>query len=223
MVLPTANRLLEHTLFMSTKTVYFIRHAESQYNERKKRISTWLMCQCFCDPKLYDPGLSSQGVSQCKALRAKIKQEGLDKQIQLVYTSPLTRALRTCVAAFENELPVIVTPSIREVMDTCGDIGRNPASLQSDFPGVDFSGVGDEWWYYDEEQGSDIPLAEPRSVLHDRQKEFTAMLLAREESVIAVVSHSMFIKTMTGAVFKLANCGIKKTVLSSDGTYRVAH
>eukprot|EP00462_Mataza_sp_D1_P007663 CAMPEP_0175120004 /NCGR_PEP_ID=MMETSP0087-20121206/381_1 /TAXON_ID=136419 /ORGANISM="Unknown Unknown, Strain D1" /LENGTH=218 /DNA_ID=CAMNT_0016401405 /DNA_START=45 /DNA_END=701 /DNA_ORIENTATION=- len=204
------------------KEVYFIRHAESVYNEFKKKPSTWLCCMGCRDPKIYDPALSAKGVEQVKALRQRVLQQGLDKIAEVVFVSPLSRALDTCIGAFPPEIAetkIEVSPDVREVMDTCGDIGQNATDLEQRYEDLDFSSLENNWWYFESAKGPNIPAKEPKAVLLERQNRFTQMLQSREESVIVVVSHSMFIKTLTGGLFKLPNCGIKKTVLTDAGRF----
>lgn len=59
--------------------------------------------------------------------------------------------------------------------------------------------------------------AEPKPVLRDRMDELRAFLLSRSERHIALVGHSGFFKTFTGASSKLANCQLARFVLSADG------
>ena len=167
---------------------------------------------------MYDPPLSPIGQQQVSKLRQLILNQQLNHSVQMVFVSPLSRALDTCWGGFEgDEKLTVVSPLIAEEMDTTGDIGRQPSELQSDYPQFDFSSLSENWWFFDTEKGPRIPVAEPKHVLRNRQDDFMAMLLARPEQTIAVVGHSMYIKSITGAPSKLPNCGILKTTVTAQG------
>lgn len=197
----------------AVKTVYWIRHAESEYNAIMRRPATWLRCRCCCDPMIYDPPLSMNGEEQTRRLRQHILALGLQTEVQHVFSSPLTRSLQTAVGAFGGDVPILVEHKVREVLDTCGDIGRPPLELQAEFPDLSFAHLDEHWWHYGTKGGPMVPVAEPRRVLQTRSTQFLAQLWARQESVLAVVAHSAFIKHTLGHSTKLPNCGIAKTTL----------
>jgi len=204
-----------------SKTIYFIRHAESEYNRYKAALSTWLLCKCWCccDPGLYDPDVSPHGEKQLTTLRERVLREKLNEETEVVIYSPLQRAIKTMLAAFpDDSVPRVVDPACREVMDTTGDIGKNKQDLYQSFPSLDFSSLEDNWWYYDQTKGPNVAVDEPRANLMKRCEDFKATLNARDEKVIAVVSHSMFIKTISYTQSKLPNCGIMQCTLAADGT-----
>jgi len=82
------------------KTLYLIRHAESQYNAYMHSPLNWLTFRCCFDPRIYDPVLSARGELQAKRLHEKLIKENIMPKIDLVVSSPLTRSIQTAVFAF---------------------------------------------------------------------------------------------------------------------------
>jgi len=82
------------------KTIYLIRHAQSQYNAYMHSPLNWLTFRCCFDPKIYDPLLSPKGEGQAKKLYQKLLKESLLQKIDLVVTSPLIRSIQTALFAF---------------------------------------------------------------------------------------------------------------------------
>ncbi|RLN67999.1 hypothetical protein BBP00_00001265 [Phytophthora kernoviae] len=213
----------------STKTLYCIRHGESTYNEwRKTSILnfSWIWVR---DPMIFDAPLSAKGKKQAEKLHNTIKDKKLEDQIQVIITSPLTRAIETTIEAFpDTKIPIIVEPSCREMMDTACDIGRVPAELAKQFlplVDIDFSMLDPFWWLEIEKfprtgpgnappanivapktAEEVLPLRESEKELDARICEFIAKLAERPEEHIAVVGHSSFFKRMLGMSRKLNNC-----------------
>lgn len=199
-----------------SKTIYFIRHAESEYNAYKKQLSVWLCCKCCFDPLIYDPKLSPFGQTQLISLKNVLNDNGILNSIQVVLVSPLTRTLLTCLSVFDNikqskgeNVPIIVEPILTEILDTSADVGRTRRELEKDYPHLDFSKCVDEnWWYYDKTKGPRIPVKEPTVDITDRIYKIKQLLANRPEQIIAVVSHSALIKKLTSSFTKIPPCGI---------------
>jgi len=201
----------------TNKTVYFIRHGESEYNAYKSRTSTWLSCRCWCccDPNFQDPRLSAKGKSQVEGLKTEVARLQLDTSVQVIYVSPLSRAIDTCLGAWPGNRPqIVVSELISEVMDTLGDVGRPPEELSLEYPVLSFDKLPKAWWFYDETKGPLTPVKEPATFLKKRQERFLQELAGRAESTIAVVGHSAFIKHITASNSKLPNCGIMRASLN---------
>ena len=97
-----------------TKDVYFIRHGESMYNKwRRESFRNPCVLCCVCDPMLFDAGLSPAGEAQVRALHGELRsaQHPWLDEVELVVTSPLTRAIETCLGAFFPESSYITSPS----------------------------------------------------------------------------------------------------------------
>ena len=221
-----------------SKTVYWIRHAESEYNASQKKPSRIFSCRCCCDPGIIDAPITPKGQRQVQRLHESLHRLKLFDAVELVISSPLTRALQTAIGGFKgSQAAVMVHADIREIVDTYCDIG-SPVSelrLQEAFSNVDFSELekiedreeeeeeryvelkgaiphSDAWWFYSIEHGPRIPIGEPKAVVDARAKHFLSFLASRPERVIALVSHSSFIRKLIGGS-KLSNCGMAETIL----------
>ncbi|EQC34496.1 hypothetical protein SDRG_07824 [Saprolegnia diclina VS20] len=200
------------------KTIYFVRHGESTFNEWRTR-SLWTFSWIFVkDPMIIDAPLSPKGELQVQQLHNEILQKKLHESIQLVITSPLTRAIQTALGGFEgSSIPFQVHASCREMLDTACDIGRQPSELAEAFMGkcVDFTSLRDYWWLPTPPATpmptpttpKDVaPLRETSTEVNRRILELLRHLNELPEMHIAVVCHSSFIKRATKASRKLANC-----------------
>ena len=188
---------------------------------------------------IYDPKLSKAGSTQVNKLKMKVENEdGIPtKKIELVITSPLTRAIDTCLGSFfpndttEKRLfgdKPLVCPLTREKLHKSGDIGISCSSLKEKYGNnrLDFSVLEqhqhpEQWWYDEEELPNGGPLALVQESAHKTKKRckmFLEWLSKREETYIVVVCHSYFIKHLTNMSRKLNNCEIKKYDLSIQPT-----
>jgi broad specificity phosphatase PhoE len=122
----------------SNREVIFIRHGESFINTFKKDN---LKIEEISEDKrkiITDADLTSLGYSQAEETREKLKEIKID----LVYTSPLYRTLRTTQILFKNHPSnpkVVVLPLIREIFFSSHDIPKELSVIKSEFPSFDFS------------------------------------------------------------------------------------
>ena len=161
-------------------------------------------------------------------------------KVQLVVTSPLSRAIDTCLGSFfpDNivataETPVrsygprpLVCALPRERLHKSGDVGISMSALQEKYPNqLDLSELAThlhpEQWWYDE---TDLPNGGARAIVPEtllktqkRVELFTEWLRKRPETCIAVVCHSNFIKSFTRMSRKLNNCEIKCWQIDGGG------
>ncbi|TDH73667.1 uncharacterized protein CCR75_007032 [Bremia lactucae] len=210
----------------ATKTLYCIRHGESTYNEWRLR-SLWSFSWMWVrDPMIVDAPLSTMGHKQVAKLHELIQSTHLDKKIQVIITSPLTRAIETAIGVFPaTNVPIIVDPLCREMLDTACDVGRVPTELAQHFVAqqdIDFSKLNSTWWLNDGAGGPSnasrativapktpnevLPLRESQEDLDARIRDFVTKLEERPEQHIAVVGHSSYFKRMLGMNRKLHNC-----------------
>jgi len=139
------------------------------------------------DPGIPDPKLTPDGLAQ--AMHAAESLSG--HPIRRVIVSPYTRALQTAapiVAALN--VPVHVTPLIRERYHFSCDIGTPASRLAAAWPDHDFSHIDEVWWPAATESGESTAA---------RAAEFRAQMAddpAWRETL--VVSHWAFILTLTG-------------------------
>jgi broad specificity phosphatase PhoE len=166
--------------------VLCIRHGESTFN------AAWRTCSV--DPLHFDAPLSPAGVEQVRAARRVLA----DVPVDLVITSPLTRALQTTTGLFDRHRrrpPILVHPLMRERVENSCDVGRPPAQLAIDFPAIDVAHLDDVWWHDDgapDERGICI---EPVSSVAARAAQFRAYLRKRPERCIAIVGHARSFST----------------------------
>lgn len=182
------------------KTLYLVRHGQSEYNAYYEKH--------FKDPMdLFDADLTSSGVEEARAV---VLSCALPKSVALALTSPLTRAVRTCLLALPPEYKngksrrYQVTPLMAEHLEASCDIGRPPAELAAAFPQLDFEGLPDVWWYVPEEYRQGItPEASRRLFTEEGRREsakdfrkrvdaFAKMLSGTSETSIAAFAHADF-------------------------------
>uniref|UniRef100_A0A6V3K2X2 Phosphoglycerate mutase-like protein n=1 Tax=Lotharella globosa TaxID=91324 RepID=A0A6V3K2X2_9EUKA len=142
------------TLARGTKLIYFVRHGQGYHNlaaaESKFR------CDCreentgncpYLDAELTDPKLTPLGVKQANKL-ARITKE-LKLQPEIVYLSPLCRAIQTGLVGFTHlieeksvSVPFVAAPGAREQsgLHMC-DKRRNLKDIKEEFPQVDFEHI----------------------------------------------------------------------------------
>lgn len=181
---------------MPAKTIHFIRHAQSLHNARVLEVPDEDIARR--DPSLRDAPLTELGHSQARALTAEVTQL---QDVEIVITSPLTRAIQTMLTAFaDHPARRIVEHRHREHQDSFCDIGRAPDQLAAEFPMLRFDHLENPWW-------SEVPyhdgpyLREPLDQLAHRVEVFADWLQTRPEQTIAVVGHGTFLRTLTGKVF----------------------
>ena len=113
-----------------------MRHAQSTYNHAIRSPLTWLKPTFYFrgfdpGPKFIDARLSDVGLKQVESMRNKlIDLENSDQIFQkcdLIITSPLSRAIQTCLGVMKNNLntKIIAHPGIKEVARSSCDIGRD--------------------------------------------------------------------------------------------------
>lgn len=181
---------------MPSKQIHLIRHAQSAHNARALEVPDEEVVRL--DPAMRDAPLTPLGQAQAQALAEEVA--GLH-QIELIVTTPLTRAIQTMLAAFrDHPAPRLVEPLHREYLDSFCDVGRPPAALAVDFPMLRFDHLDDPWWYV--AQSGNAPFArEDHSHFEARIEGFRHWLAARPEHTIAVVGHSTFLRRLTGMPF----------------------
>lgn len=180
------------------KSVFLIRHGESTFNA--------IYAKTLVDPGLIDAPLSPTGETQ--VVQARTRAQALN--VDLVVSTPFTRALQTARGLFGASHPLVIEPLHRERVTASCDIGRSPKLLAADFPDLSFDHIGDPWWHCEDVDASGIPQ-EPLDVVHGRVAEFRNWLRGRPETRIAVVGHSAFFFHMTS--HKFANCEILETTV----------
>ena len=194
---------------MAQKLVLCIRHGESTFNA--------LAGGGGPDPLHYDARLSEVGEQQVERAREKLRAIAID----LVITSPLTRALQTAAGLFADHPAspkILVEPLHRERVENSCDIGRSPALLSIEFPSFALDHLPDVWWHNEGDPDERGVCIEPVESVQSRAKAFKRLLLARPERAIAVVGHGTFFYNLTGKF--LANCDVVEFALDDPASSR---
>jgi len=144
--------ILEHfESRLKQKIILFIRHAQSQYNAWKIKNIINLLTVYENKIENYDPCLTELGNNQCKNLKRELDSYN-QFQVDLVFVSPLRRAIQTFLnvqtsTIFSDAQTPIVTPLLREMMDTAGDIGSSLGDLKKQFPDLRYDFMtAEKWW-----------------------------------------------------------------------------
>jgi broad specificity phosphatase PhoE len=177
------------------RTVRFVRHGQSEFNAAFERTRPK-------DPMIFDPRLTDLGRAQAAALADPARWAG----VELIVTSPLTRAIQTAQLAFAGvAAPIRVEALHRERLEHSGDVGRPRAALAAEFAALDFGDLPEIWWKHDPVRPTAMDV-ESEAELASRVAAFRQWLAARPERDIAVVGHGTFFNRLTGHVF--ANCEV---------------
>lgn len=190
---------------MTAKRILCIRHGESTFNAHAAGGGS--------DPLLFDAPLSEVGHRQVERTRDALRSV----EIELVVTTPLTRALQTTAGLFAGHpsSPTILVESLhRERVENSCDVGRSPALLASAFPTFAFDHLPDVWWHNHDRPDDRGICVEPVELVSERAEAFRRFLRSRPETHIAVVGHGTFFRTLTGRV--LSNCEVVEFAL--DGS-----
>lgn len=195
---------------LSSPRLLLIRHGRSEMNEYLSQAEQTWGDPDFIDPELCDTPLTSVGLLQASQLNIKLRQS--PTKIDLLISSPLTRALQTAETGFDNVVfsQRMVSPLASERVFLSSDTGSQPQELVKRFPGWDIENtVGDTWWYTSETEewrppGNYACPGEPAVVFYDRMRTLLEFLKSREENSIALVAHWGVIRALSGA--SLNNC-----------------
>jgi broad specificity phosphatase PhoE len=168
------------------KSIILIRHGQSTFNAHYEATGE--------DPGHIDARLTERGERQAEEARTLLASEPID----LVITSPLTRAIQTGQSIFgHRDLPFHITCRHRERLESSCDVGRAPSALKSDFPHLKFDHLDETWWHH--VPGEKGPFTtEPLNVFQDRVATFRDWLRAHDSQRIAVVGHGTFFHALTG-------------------------
>jgi glucosyl-3-phosphoglycerate phosphatase len=167
------------------KTVHLIRHGQSTFNAIHDATGH--------DPLIYDAPLSARGHQQVAAAR----QAYADQSYEVVFTSPLTRAIQTARGIFGANMPMLVNASHSEWMNWSCNVGRPASILAQEFPDLDFNHLEGDWWHKGGPLNAHGIACEPLESLLQRVASFRAMIAARPEQRIAVVGHGDFFYHLT--------------------------
>ena len=206
---------------MAARQIVFVRHGLSKMNVALGR-QPW-GSPGFIDPDIRDAPLEPSGLAGARALREPLARDAAD--VELIVSSPLTRALATADAAFDDALargvPTLALPLAAERCYMTSDVGtpisvlrkgvgKRFAFRQEEFP-------ADNWWYgarADSPEyapppkddwrppGTYCSAGEPLGAFRARMAALTAWLAARDEAVIGLTCHWGVLAALTGTSFE---------------------
>lgn len=162
-------------------TVILIRHGQALHNVNQEY-------------DIPDPALTELGQQQCRKLEQHLRQHlPLADKVERIITSPMLRTLETTTLGLDwlikRGVPVEAAALWQENSDKPCDTG-SPLSedMKPQFPNFDFSKVDPLW------PSKTGPYAFTRSATIARGQSCLRDLHSRKEKVIAVVSHSGFLR-----------------------------
>ncbi|GAB1317977.1 Phosphoglycerate mutase-like protein [Madurella fahalii] len=169
--------------------VIVIRHAEGLHTEDERYATS------------PDPKLSPQGIKQCAELRAHLKESPRNTKVGLIITSPMRRALQTCMLALDflvqKGTKIEANDLWQEVYNNTCDTGTPLTELTTSFPHVDFSRVDLVW--PDKTSPAAAKYHYSRDAVLARAHEALRDLYHRREEVVIVVTHSGFQRAALGS------------------------
>jgi broad specificity phosphatase PhoE len=166
-------------------TLILIRHAQALHNVA----SDW---------SIHDPPLSELGEQQSAELHEALKDNKLANAAELIVVSPMRRTLQTASIGLDwlikKGTPVLPDANWHETADKPCDTGSPISVMQEEFPAFDFSPV--DPLYPDKTTNlATNPYAFTKKAIVKRGQTCLEALYSRPEKVIAVVSHSGFLRT----------------------------
>lgn len=188
-------RLLEshihHTLYSGTAnltmapTLVLIRHAQALHNVAG-------------DWSFHDPKLSDLGLQQSRELHESLKVSKIGNEVEVIVVSAMRRTLQTATIGLDwlikQGIKVIPDANWQENADKPCDTGSQIEVMEKEFPDYDFSTVDPS--YPDKTTNlASNPYAFTEKAILARGQTCLKELYDRPEKVIAVVSHSGFLRT----------------------------
>ncbi|KAK9898423.1 phosphoglycerate mutase-like protein [Cystobasidium minutum MCA 4210] len=163
---------------MSGKVIYLTRHAEAEHNVNSEYF-------------ILDAPLTAKGREQSAQLHENT-QHSLQKEVELVVSSPLRRTMQTTLIGYPHAIErlggkskVILLPEAQECNDYPCDTGSDRAELEKDseFEGLDLSVLTDDW---NSKKGK---YAANVTTLQARARHVRNFLRSRPEKSIVLVAH----------------------------------
>ena len=223
------------------KIIVLLRHSTSEMNEILAQ-RPW-GSKGFVDAQLHDTRLSKSGIELAMKTNERLLEKAAEhdsvlSNVELVVSSPLTRALHTTELVLKNTplyssaaatKKLLALPLAAERLYLSSDVGRPREHLQQDFPSWDFSLLPHEnqtpWWYtHDATKMKDYVEWRPKGNYHGLKGEpeedfihrmqcLKAWLEARPEKRILLTAHWGVIRALTK--LDTRNCEIRPVEFSS--------
>lgn len=187
---------------LQKKKISYIRHAQSGYNAWKSESFMNLITPYANTVENYDPSITEKGQEQCKALVPVLDVE-MKEKVELVLISPLRRAIETYVAVKDAKMiaecsNIVITPLLRERLDTPCDIGTPLTMLKEIFSAYNYDFlVRENWWSpnleFDVKNRLETKFVKENvDRVRDRIFILLIWLALREEENILLVAHSNY-------------------------------
>ncbi|KAE8693566.1 Nudix hydrolase [Hibiscus syriacus] len=196
----TIEALIQCPRQQKCKVLHLVRHGQAWHNVEGENNRKALL-----SPHLFDAQLTSLGFKQVAELRKDVHTSGLLHKIELVITSPSSRAMQTAVGGFGldghknsgdivsktlNTLKIMAVELCRDRLGVrpC-DKRRKVSDCQSRFPSIDFSMANDE-----DDNLWNPNLRESTEELAERVAKLLKWLWTRPEKEIVIVSHGIVLQ-----------------------------
>lgn len=166
-------------------TLLLIRHAQALHNVTG-------------DWSFHDPKLSDLGLHQSSELHESLKPSKIGNEVELIVVSPMRRTLQTMTIGLDwlirKGVKVLPDANWQENADKPCDTGNPIIVMEKEFPNYDFSSVDPS--YPDKTTNLESnPYAFTEKAIVARGQTCLKALYDRPEKVIAVVTHSGFLRT----------------------------
>ncbi len=156
------------------KDFYIFRHGETDYNKERR----WQGCGL-------DPFLNETGIQQARELTKLLS----DKNLQIIYTSPLKRALQTAEIVNETlHLPIELIPDLRE-----GCFGEVEGMLKTDIA-LKYPEVFEAWYSGVDDMDIGFPGGETKRQMQERMLGVLKRLIDVPYQRIGIASHGSSIR-----------------------------
>jgi broad specificity phosphatase PhoE len=163
-----------------------MRHGESTFN-------------AGVDLLALDARLTDRGREQALAAADRVRALGVD----LVVSSPLTRALQTAEIVAGGTIPIVVEALLREWQVNHCDVGRAASLLRAEFAAVSFDALAETWWYEAPPDERGVAL-EPEEAFFERVLRLRDWVGAAPARRMLLVGHHACLHRLAGV--KLGNC-----------------
>ncbi|OAL06936.1 phosphoglycerate mutase-like protein [Phaeosphaeriaceae sp. SRC1lsM3a] len=166
-------------------TLLLIRHAQALHNVAG-------------DWSFHDPKLSELGELQSRELHESLQASKIGNEVELIVVSAMRRTLQTATIGLDwliqKGIEVVPDANWQENADKPCDTGSPIGIMAKEFPTFDFSGVDSS--YPDKTTNlASNPYAFTEKAILARGQTCLKALYDRPEKVIAVVTHSGFLRT----------------------------
>ncbi|EPX71488.1 phosphoglycerate mutase family protein [Schizosaccharomyces octosporus yFS286] len=168
------------------KTIYFLRHGLVDHKTDEEGVH-----------RDHDPMLNHEGIKQAEQARVQLRDAKLP--IEIIFCSPLRRAIETMQIAFqdyifEDHLPVKILPTLQDCGDWECNVGSPVPELEQQFPRFDFSACYEDK-VYPRKEGIHKADFETSVKKTEQLAEYFARI---PQKSFAVVTHGVCIRLFCG-------------------------